>query len=281
MAQSELQEDDAIQSVSSNTGRPEVEEFPRRHDSESSGNGQSTSSNDGSGSNGSFPPDEVGHRKHPARPRLLKRQTTLVALDTADRNELVRIATALSRRYSIATGEPSRVHTLVTEDENAPALDPTSSQFDIYEWLQNFVQTLRNQGITAKKTGVVWKNLNVSGTGAALQVQETVLSMLMAPLRLGELFSFGKKEPKHILRSFDGLVKSGELLIVLGRPGSGCSTLLKTLCGELHGLSIAETSTIHYNGIPQKIMKKEFKGEAIYNQEVIKFPLLQAGKANK
>ncbi|KAH7270978.1 ABC-2 type transporter-domain-containing protein [Fusarium solani] len=279
MAQSQLQEDDAIQSVSSNTGRPEVEEFPQRHDSESSGNGQSTSSNDGSGRNGSFPPDEVGHHKHPARPRLHKRQTTHVALDTADRNELVRIATALSRRYSIATGEPSRVHTLVTEDENVPALDPTSSQFDIYEWLQNFVQTLRNQGITAKKTGVVWKNLNVSGTGAALQVQETVASMLMAPLRLGELFSFGKKEPKHILRSFDGLVKSGELLIVLGRPGSGCSTLLKTLCGELHGLSIAETSTIHYNGIPQKVMKKEFKGEAIYNQEVDRhFPHLTVGQ---
>jgi ATP-binding cassette subfamily G (WHITE) protein 2 (PDR) len=84
------------------------------------------------------------------------------------------------------------------------------------------------------------------------------------------MLSFGKKRPKQILHGFDGLIKGGELLIVLGRPGSGCSTLLKTLCGELHGLMLGSNSTIHYDGIPQKQMKKEFKGEAIYNQEVSK-----------
>jgi energy-coupling factor transporter ATP-binding protein EcfA2 len=36
-------------------------------------------------------------------------------------------------------------------------------------------------------------------------------------------------EVLEILRDFDGLVKSGEMLVVLGRPGSGCSTFLKTI----------------------------------------------------
>ncbi|KAF4987866.1 hypothetical protein FDECE_15275 [Fusarium decemcellulare] len=228
----------------------------------------STSSQDPN-SNTSFPSHELDQRKQPIRPRRYsKHHNAPDAIESADRNELVRIATALSRRHSIAVGDASRIHTLATHDENTPALDPASTRFDLHRWLQNFVQTLGEQGITAKKTGVVWKDLNVSGSGAALQVQETVASMLMAPLRLGDLFSFGKKEPKHILRNFDGLIQSGELLIVLGRPGSGCSTLLKTLCGELNGLGIDRSSTIHYNGIPQKLMKKEFKGEAIYNQEV-------------
>lgn len=199
---------------------------------------------------------------------LGSRRNSEAVVDMSDRNELVRIATALSRRHSIATGGLPTIHTLATQDENAPALDPHSDQFDLQKWLQNFVRTLRDQGVTAKQTGVLFKNLDVSGSGAALQVQETVGSTLLAPLRVGDFFSFAKPERKHILRSFDGLVRSGELLIVLGRPGSGCSTLLKTLCGELHGLSMDGNSSIHYNGIPQALMKKEFKGEAIYNQEV-------------
>jgi ABC-type multidrug transport system ATPase subunit len=63
-------------------------------------------------------------------------------------------------------------------------------------------------------------------------------------------------------------LKSGELLAVLGRPGSGCSTFLKSICGELHGLKLGSKTNIHYNGAPQSQMSKEFKGEVIYNQEV-------------
>lgn len=43
-------------------------------------------------------------------------------------------------------------------------------------------------------------------------------------------------------------MKRGELLLVLGRPGAGCSTFLKTLCGETHGLDVDPTSVLHYNG---------------------------------
>jgi ABC-type multidrug transport system ATPase subunit len=54
------------------------------------------------------------------------------------------------------------------------------------------------------------------------------------------MFSNAKKPHKQILRNFDGLMKSGELLIVLGRPGSGCSTLLKSMTGQMHGLTMDE-----------------------------------------
>ncbi|KAM5346289.1 hypothetical protein ACJ41O_009294 [Fusarium nematophilum] len=249
-------------------GPQSVEDIPTQHRSSRSSRASDDMESNGSDSDTGSNVSDASPRSKPTRPGLRKRQTSQAVIDDVDRTELVRIATALSRRHSIATGEAARIHTLATHDEDAPALDPVSSQFDLYKWLQNFVRTLGDQGVTAEKTGVAWKDLNVSGSGAALQVQETVGSTLLAPLRLGELFSFGKKEPKHILRNFDGLIESGELLIVLGRPGSGCSTLLKTLCGELHGLSVADSSSIHYNGIPQKLMKKEFKGEAIYNQEV-------------
>ncbi|KAF9878249.1 ABC-2 type transporter [Colletotrichum karsti] len=201
-------------------------------------------------------------------------------MDEEDRRELQRIATTLSQRQSgMSFGQAQSIELANIPTSGDPALDPTSKSFDLSKWLQNVMQQMQNEGISIKNAGVAYKDLNVSGTGAALQLQQTVGSFLQAPLRIGEHLSFGKKEPKRILNSFDGILNSGELLIVLGRPGSGCSTLLKTMTGELHGLGLSDESVIHYNGIPQKRMIKEFKGETVYNQEVDKhFPHLTVGQ---
>jgi ABC-type multidrug transport system fused ATPase/permease subunit len=187
-------------------------------------------------------------------------------MEEEDRQELQRIATGISyhRRQSLAT-LPSRIPDLHEED---PRLDPTDKAFDLAKWLPAFMHQLQEAGVGPRNSGVAFKNLSVYGSGAALQLQQTLGDFVQAPLRLGELLKSGKKEPKKILHRFDGLLRSGETLIVLGRPGSGCSTLLKTMTGELEGLSIGETSQIHYNGISQKDMMKEFKGETGYNQEV-------------
>ena len=97
-----------------------------------------------------------------------------------------------------------------------------------------------------RRAGVVWKNLKVCGSGSAINLQQHVGSPFLAPIRFGEFF--GKVSEKTILNDFEGVLKSGEMLVVLGRPGSGCSTLLKTLMGELHGLDMKAQSEIHYNG---------------------------------
>jgi ABC-type nitrate/sulfonate/bicarbonate transport system ATPase subunit len=198
---------------------------------------------------------------------VLTRRKTEAAIEDADRRELQQLYSTLSRQQSvIASPGDAKV-------------DPQSDQFNLSSFLRMFRQQLEAEGHTMRQVGLVYKNLNVYGSGAALQLQKTVTDLAMSLFRVGETFSFGKKDHKHILRKFDGVVKPGELLIVLGRPGSGCSTLLKTMCGELHGLEMGEDSTIHYNGIPQKQMMKEFKGEAIYNQEVDKhFPHLTVGQ---
>lgn len=131
--------------------------------------------------------------------------------------------------------------------------------------------------VIQRRAGIVFKNLKVCGSGSAINTQKNVGSLLMAPFRLREFVAKGPE--KTILNEFDGVLKSGEMLVVLGRPGSGCSTLLKSLMGELHGLDMKEQSEIHYNGITQKQMLKQFKGEIVYNQEVDKhFPHLTVGQ---
>ena len=65
---------------------------------------------------------------------------------------------------------------------------------------------------------------------------------------LGKLFGRQQKSRVNILQDFEGLVKSGEMLMVLGKPGSGCTTFLKALAGQTHGFFIDAKSEINYQG---------------------------------
>ena len=201
-------------------------------------------------------------------------------LSSAEHQELRQIASLHRSKTGTTVGDQlERKDTLAGISEDDPRLDPESSEFDIYIWARALMRAMDEDGIKMARASCAFKNLNVSGSGNALSLQADVASVLLAPLRLNEYFNFGQKPQKQILRDFEGVVKSGEMLIVLGRPGSGCSTLLKTLCGELTGLGLDKNSTIHYSGIPLDRMMKEFKGETAYNQEVDKhFPHLTVGE---
>ncbi|CZR53514.1 probable ABC1 transport protein [Phialocephala subalpina] len=204
-------------------------------------------------------------------------------INAGDKDELHRIATSLGGSVALArtrTGASSgleRQDTLAGVNIGDPVLDPKSPEFDTYKWLRMMMRLIDENEVIQRRAGVVWKNLKVCGSGSAINLQKNVGSLLLAPLRFREFF--GKGPEKTILNEFDGVLKSGEMLVVLGRPGSGCSTLLKTLMGELHGLDMKPQSEIHYNGITQKQMLKQFKGELVYNQEVDKhFPHLTVGE---
>jgi ATP-binding cassette subfamily G (WHITE) protein 2 (PDR) len=170
-------------------------------------------------------------------------------ISPSDRHELTRLATHLSRRASSYAGD-DKLRTVATFDlpDDDPVLNPEHKSFNLTKWLKVFMRNLDQEGISSKRAGIVFKNLNVSGTGAALQLQQTMADIVMAPIRIGEMFGSGRKQHKPILRNFEGVLKGGELLVVLGRPGSGCSTFLKSLTGELHGLDLDKNSSVHYNG---------------------------------
>lgn len=194
-----------------------------------------------------------------------------------DIGAISRIASSASIPGQQTEGRGAWLHTIAEDD---PALDPTRKEFDPYEWARIKLNLLDEEGVLRKHAGVVFKNLNVSGSGAALQLQEVVSSALLAPFRPSSYRDIIHSAPKRqILHEFDGVLRSGEMLMVLGRPGSGCSTFQKTICGELHGLNLHPDSVMHYNGIPMKQMHEEFKGECVYNQEVDKhFPHLTVGE---
>ncbi|KAK6380599.1 hypothetical protein LTS17_004799 [Exophiala oligosperma] len=173
------------------------------------------------------------------------------AIVAADRAELTRVASEAKR------GE---VHD--------PTLDPFDPAFDVYRWAMMILRAAEGAKVKFRRASITFKNLSVTGSGIAMNLQPTVASYLLAPLRLREWLRLAKKPQRDILKEFDGHVNPGEMLLVLGRPGSGCSTLLKTLAGELFGLKVGEGSDIHYSGIPQREMIKHFRGEIAYNAEI-------------
>lgn len=66
---------------------------------------------------------------------------------------------------------------------------------------------------------------------------------------------------------------------MLGPPGSGCSTFLKTIAGETHGVYVDPESVINHQGIKNKDMRTTFKGDAIYSSELdIHLPHLSVGQ---
>ncbi|CEI41683.1 ABC transporter CDR4 [Fusarium venenatum] len=157
-------------------------------------------------------------------------------------------------------------------------LNPSSPTFDFQEWSRLLVRLRNHLNVpTPPRSGFTFKSLTVHGSSSGSKHQDTVWTLLTFPLNFRTWFR--QKETKTILQGLDGVVHKGELLLVLGRPGSGCSTFLKTITGQMGGLEIGPGSSIQYTGVPHQIMTREFQGELIYNGEVDEhLPYLTVGQ---
>ena len=157
-----------------------------------------------------------------------------------------------------------------------------SSQFNRHQWAKRNIQVLDSTAGEARHRGILFEDLSIQGSASSLQVQPTVLSAFIRPaVSIVDLLLHRQSHERriNILHNFDGLVCNGELLLVLGRPGSGCSTFLKAICGYLDGLTLDPASKIQYKGVPFARMIKEYRGEIIYNQEEDHhFPHLTVGE---
>ncbi|KAF2257929.1 putative ABC multidrug transporter [Lojkania enalia] len=111
--------------------------------------------------------------------------------------------------------------------------------------------------------GVAFRGLNVWGYGSPADFQSSVENSI---LKLPSFFGM-RMQKIDILRNLDGLLLPGEQLCVLGPPGSGCSTLLKTIAGDTHGFKIDPESYINYQGITPEKMRTAYCGEAIYTAD--------------
>ncbi|KFZ19731.1 hypothetical protein V502_03490 [Pseudogymnoascus sp. VKM F-4520 (FW-2644)] len=166
----------------------------------------------------------------------------------------------------------------VPEDNNPP--NTTSAEWTYGKYLAAAVGSGDGMGKLppSAKMSVLFSNLIVIGAGSGAAYQGTVGRSALAPLTAVKgLFSSRKSPQKTILYEMDGIIRSSEMLLVLGRPGSGCSTLLKNLAGFNEGYLRCD-GDIKYNGVDVEIIKRQFRREVVYNAEVeAHFPHLNVG----
>jgi len=161
------------------------------------------------------------------------------------------------------------------------ALDPNGENFNARAWTKamlNMQLEDENAGPT-RTAGVSFRNLNVHGFGAETDYQKSVGNIWLEGPGLFKRLRGDKGRKIDILQNCDGLVEAGEMLVVLGPPGSGCSTFLKTITGETHGFFVDKESHINYQGVSPELMNKNYRGEAIYTAEVdVHFPQMTVGE---
>ncbi|KAJ5641655.1 ABC multidrug transporter atrF [Penicillium lividum] len=188
-----------------------------------------------------------------------------------------------SRRGSIdIKGETeSAAVTVIGEDtsvKNSPASSSAASHNNDWALLSRFQQQHErdlNSGFKRQELGVTWKNLNVEVVGADSAVNENVLSQFNIPTHIKE--SRNKAPLRTILNNSHGCVKPGEMLLVLGRPGSGCTTLLKMLANKRGGYKSVE-GDVRFGSLTAEEANK-YRGQIVINtEEEVFFPTLTVGQ---
>jgi ATP-binding cassette subfamily G (WHITE) protein 2 (SNQ2) len=182
-----------------------------------------------------------------------------------------------------ATHREQLVQTLTSGDERevlnqlekltSTEIQQMHSEFDLEEnfslkrILTSFVQLSQNQHIKLRATGITLEDVSVYGVDERFAVIPTVSNVLQLPLTIYRAIRAGKPPNRTILNKFNVLAKPGDMVLVLGRPGSGCTSLLKTIGGCDLQLFTGVEGDITYDGIDQKTFLKHFKPDLIYNSE--------------
>jgi ATP-binding cassette subfamily G (WHITE) protein 2 (SNQ2) len=142
--------------------------------------------------------------------------------------------------------------------------------FELGQFMKEGHFEKRKDGESTKKVGVIYKNLTVKGVGSTATFVRTLPNAVLGTfgpdlyhlvsgwipaLRLGR-----HKQTRTLIHDFSGVVKDGEMCLVLGRPGSGCSTFLKAIANNRESYAAVE-GEVSYGGISAAKQKKQFRGE--------------------
>lgn len=152
----------------------------------------------------------------------------------------------------------------------SPASHSTEEVFDLESVLRGGLAAEREAGIKPKHLGVYWDRLTVRGMGGMENFVQTFPDAFINfidywhPLK--QMLGLGPKGNEvTILDEFRGTVMPGEMVLVLGKPGSGCTTFLKSITNQRYGYTAVEGDVLYGPFTAEEFNK--YRGESVYNQE--------------
>ncbi|KAI6713789.1 hypothetical protein JHW43_003729 [Diplocarpon mali] len=191
---------------------------------------------------------------------------SIVGGDHDGERKLTRVLTSNS---VMSERRRSRAHDS-DEDEKA-----RSDDWSMLPEVEAMYQQGEKDNVKGRKLGVTWTNLTVKGVGADAAFHENYLSQYNIPQLIREKRSGAPL--KTIIDASHGCVRPGEMLLVLGRPGSGCTSLLKILANKRRGYAEV-TGDVHWGTLDHK-EAENYRGQIVINtEEELFFPSLTVGE---
>jgi ATP-binding cassette, subfamily G (WHITE), member 2, SNQ2 len=161
--------------------------------------------------------------------------------------------------------------------------DAADEGFDLRKWIENRIAAEDSRGIPRKRVGLSWRNLRVVAPGGRSAVFIKTLPQAVLGTFGIDLAYFAKglfqgllkrntklnlTGMKQIIGGHEGVLRPGEMLLVLGRPGSGCSTFLQAITSSLaSSLTLDPASSISYGGLTPDEITRKLRGEVVYAGE--------------
>ena len=186
-----------------------------------------------------------------------------------------------TRRSSRSAVRSQSVDTISPEDDDkdleSGSTEAGVSDFKLGDFMRNGYLNKHNEaGESRRKVGVVFKALTVKGVGSKMTFVKTLPDALLGSFgpdlyhlisRFIPALAFGRPPAtRDLIHDFIGVVRDGEMMLVLGKPGSGCSTFLKAIANNRKSFA-SVTGDVSYGGISAEQQLTQYRGEVSYNPE--------------
>ncbi|KAJ5859609.1 hypothetical protein N7534_004886 [Penicillium rubens] len=122
-----------------------------------------------------------------------------------------------------------------------------------------------------RSLGILFSNITALGGGNSSQtvsdLQKILTDIVMWPIKTVRQLTQGEAHmASSIVEDVSGVIFPGELMLVLGRPGAGCSTVLRLIANQretyqdVHGC-------VEYGGLSSAEMRTRYRSEVLYCAE--------------
>ncbi|RDW58343.1 hypothetical protein BP5796_12273 [Coleophoma crateriformis] len=146
-----------------------------------------------------------------------------------------------------------------TPDEKTEIQEQQKEEWSYQQWLRN----RREHEKSKQRLALTWNHLEVIGIDSKAAWMDDVFSYIN-PVEYIRRWSRANSS-MTILHDFSGQVKPGEMLLVLGRPGSGCTSFLRSVANK-RGEFLSVNGEVFY-GSMDHVEAQKYRGTILYNSE--------------